>query len=330
MNSIRACLTGSGDFQQSFTVDRVLSLVAAPKSGRVSVAYVGTASYDLPSNFENQTTLFAQRRCAVRQVQVADPAVTSVSAADVKFLQDTADIILVSRGNTLYAVRRWEETGLAAQLTAAAARGTVLAGGSAGAICWFTAGHSDSADPATYLQPSLKEAALRAGLIPPEQVAQTQAELAALRASSSWSYIRVHGLKVLPGLFCPHFDEMRGGGVRREDDFAKMLRRHPTERGIGLDDGALLVLKGDGTYEVAATPDKTRAASPGDTAADAAVPGLFTLDVVDGAMQRRRAPTAGRVETLLRAPSGPVVPDPFERYHAMENPTPSSGSLMRR
>lgn len=28
--------------------------------------------------------------------------------------------------------------------------GAVLTGGSAGAICWFDGGHSDSMDPATY------------------------------------------------------------------------------------------------------------------------------------------------------------------------------------
>ena len=28
--------------------------------------------------------------------------------------------------------------------------GTIIAGGSAGAICWFDGGHSDSMDPSTY------------------------------------------------------------------------------------------------------------------------------------------------------------------------------------
>jgi dipeptidase E len=33
---------------------------------------------------------------------------------------------------------------------------TILSGGSAGAICWFNGGHSDSMDPATYKNAMVK------------------------------------------------------------------------------------------------------------------------------------------------------------------------------
>ncbi|KAG5485496.1 hypothetical protein LSCM1_07581 [Leishmania martiniquensis] len=330
LTSIRACLAGSGygAFGEPAAIDHLISLVAAPKTGVVSVAYVGTATYDLPEGQIKQTSLLVQRGCKVRAIPVADPSVKVVGEGDIHFIETEADIVLVSGGNTLYAVRRWEETGLAQLLKDAAARQVVLAGGSAGAICWFTSGHSDSADPATYLQPSLKRAALKAGLIPHDQITKTEAELTEL--STSWSFIRTHGLDILPGLLCPHFDVTQGNGVRREEDFTKMLKRHPTERGIGVDHWALLILKGDGTYESVALPGKTRVATPGDTSPTATVPGIFIVDVVDGAVQRRRVPTSGHLSQLLREPTGPVVPDPFERFHAMENPTPSSGSLMRR
>ncbi|CAM41807.1 putative serine peptidase family S51, peptidase E [Leishmania braziliensis MHOM/BR/75/M2904] len=327
MNSIRACLAGSGygAFREPATIDHLISLVATPKTGVVSVAYVGTATYDLAEGQAEQTSLLLQRGCTVRPIQVADPAVKSVNDDDRHFIKATADIVLVSGGNTLYAVRRWEETGLAQLLKDAAARQVVLAGGSAGAICWFTSGHSDSADPATYLQASLKMATLKAGLVPQDQITKMEAELAEL--STSWSYIRVHGLNILAGLLCPHFDVTQGNGVRREEDFTEMLKRHPTERGIGLDHWALLILKGDGAYESVALPGKSRVPTSGDASSTAAVPGVFILDVVDGAVQRRRMPTTGLLSDLLRVPTGPVVSDPFERFHAMENPTASSGSL---
>ncbi|CBZ24216.1 putative cyclin 1 [Leishmania mexicana MHOM/GT/2001/U1103] len=330
LNSIRACLAGSGHdaFSEPATIDHLLSLVATPKTGVVSVAYVGTATYDLAESQTEQTSLLLQRGWTVRPIQLADPAVKTVNDSDAHFIRTAADIVLVSGGNTLYAVRRWEETGLAQLLKDAAARQVVLAGGSAGAICWFTSGHSDSADPATYLQPSLKRAALKMDLVPQDQISKTEAELADL--STSWSYIRVHGLNILPGMMCPHFDVTQGNGVRREEDFAKMLKRHPTERGVGLDHWALLILKGDGTYETAALPGKTRASTPPDTSPTATVPGVFVLDVVDGAIQQRCVPTTGQLSDLLREPAGPVVLDPFERFHAMENPTSSSGSLMQR
>ncbi|KPA77556.1 putative cyclin 1 putativeserine peptidase family S51 peptidase E [Leptomonas pyrrhocoris] len=330
MNSIRACVCGSGygAFSEAAVIDRLLALVGTPRTGRVCVAYVGTATYDLPDGQAVQTSLLSDRGCDVRPIRVADPAAKVVSDADAAFLQNEADVVVVSGGNTLYAVRRWEETGLDKLLRAAAARQVVLAGGSAGAICWFTSGHSDSADPATYLQPSLTRAALDAGLIPAGEVEKEEANLANL--STSWSYIRVHGLDILPGLVCPHFDVTQGNGVRREEDFTKMLRRHPSERGIGMDHWSVLVLKGDGAYEVMAVPGKTRTASPANASDTATMPGVFTLDVVDGEVRRVRAPTEGKVSELLRAPTGPLVADPFERFYAMENPTPSSGSLLRR
>ena len=61
-----------------------------------------------------------------------------------------ADVILVSGGNSLFACDRWNKIGLSPMLRAAMERGAVLTGGSAGAICWFDAGHSDSWDPDTF------------------------------------------------------------------------------------------------------------------------------------------------------------------------------------
>lgn len=61
-----------------------------------------------------------------------------------------ADVILISGGNSLYAVDRWHKIGLAPLFKAAMERGAVLCGGSAGAICWFDGGHSDSWDPETF------------------------------------------------------------------------------------------------------------------------------------------------------------------------------------
>ncbi|KAL7700594.1 cyclin 1 [Lotmaria passim] len=332
MNSIRACVAGSGygAFSEAAVIDRLITLVGQPRTGQLCVAYIGTATYDLPEGQVRQTSLLTQRGCSVRPVRVADPATKSVSEADAAFLRDEADVVLVSGGNTLYAVRRWEETGLDQLLRDAAARQVVLAGGSAGAICWFTSGHSDSADPATYLQPSLARASLAAGLLTPAEAEKQEAMLASL--STSWSYIRVHGLSILPGLLCPHFDVTQDNGVRREEDFTKMLKRHPSERGIGLDHWSVLVLKGDGSYEVMPVPGKTRTLAPGEDASVAAstVPGVFKLDVVNGAVQRVRAAEQGHVSDLLRTPTGPVVADPFERFYAMENPTPSSGSLLHR
>jgi len=56
----------------------------------------------------------------------------------------TADIIYISGGNTRNMLAIWEVAGVTPLLRAAWERGVVLAGVSAGAICWFEHGHTDS------------------------------------------------------------------------------------------------------------------------------------------------------------------------------------------
>ncbi len=56
----------------------------------------------------------------------------------------SADIIYVGGGNTLQMMRIWRSLGVDKLLKAAYENGTVLCGISAGSICWFDSGHSDS------------------------------------------------------------------------------------------------------------------------------------------------------------------------------------------
>jgi dipeptidase E len=56
----------------------------------------------------------------------------------------SAAIIYVGGGNTLFMMRVWRRLGVDKVLKAAYEKGTVLCGVSAGSICWFDSGHSDS------------------------------------------------------------------------------------------------------------------------------------------------------------------------------------------
>ena len=108
-----------------------------------------------------------------------------------------ADIIYVGGGNTLMMMRRWRRLGVVPLLEEAYERGAVLCGVSAGAICWFERGHSDSM---SFYHPE------------------------------DWSYIAVTGMGLLPGLACPHYNGDTGGVPRRDDFHDMMLRK----RGNGL------------------------------------------------------------------------------------------------
>lgn len=324
LNSFRACLAGSGAgfFSTEEGASRLLQMTgrfipgeSTRVSAPVSIAYIGTATYDLDQPARQQLMRFVEMGCEIVSIGVADPSLKKIRQEDEEYLREKADIVLVSGGNTLYAIRRWEETGLDAVLRDISTTGNrkvILAGGSAGAICWFTSGHSDSADPSTYLKASLLTAAGRSNELDEEST------------STNWSYIRVHGMNLLPGMLCPHFDTTQSNNVPRETDFKKMLKRHPTERGIAIDHWSALILNGDGSYEVFSVPNKKRENG------EAGQPGVFTIDVISGEIKQEVVPRQGKVADILRAPNGPVVKDPFEAFYAMANSTPSSGSFPKR
>ena len=58
---------------------------------------------------------------------------------EMKSLMDAAHVIVVSGGNTLYAIDKWNNVGLDKLIYDAMNRGVVLTGGSAGAIVSFIA-----------------------------------------------------------------------------------------------------------------------------------------------------------------------------------------------
>ena len=108
-----------------------------------------------------------------------------------------ADVIYVGGGNTLLMMRVWRRLGVDKLLKAAYESGTVLSGISAGAICWFDSGHSDSM---SFYNPQ------------------------------KWTYINVKSLGLLQGILCPHYNGMTRGVPRRRH-FRDMIRK---TGGIGI------------------------------------------------------------------------------------------------
>ncbi len=109
----------------------------------------------------------------------------------------SADIIYVGGGNTLQMMRIWRRLGVDALLRRAYEKGTVLSGISAGAICWFDSGHSDSM---SFFNPR------------------------------KWEYIKVRGLGLVNGILCPHYNSMTRGIPRRKH-FREMVQK---AGGIGI------------------------------------------------------------------------------------------------
>lgn len=136
---------------------------------------------------------------------------------------DRADIIYVGGGNTLMMMRRWRHLGVDTLLRAAFERGAVMCGVSAGAICWFERGHSDSM---------------------------------AFYNPDDWKYIAVTGLGFAKGIACPHYNS-HTNGVPRRQDFHHMLKRRGGP-GLAIDNNCAVAFTDDG-FRVLSTRRRARA-----------------------------------------------------------------------
>jgi len=135
-----------------------------------------------------------------------------------------ADIIYVGGGNTLHMMRVWRHLGVDKLLRSVYENGTVLSGISAGAICWFDSGHSDSM---SFYNPR------------------------------KWNYIKVRGLGFIKGVHCPHYNS-RTRGVPRRKDFRDMILR-TGGIGIAIENNCAIEFIDGRLYKVITSKDYARA-----------------------------------------------------------------------
>lgn len=136
----------------------------------------------------------------------------------------TADIIYVGGGNTLMMMRLWRHLGVDKLLVSAYENGTVLSGISAGSICWFDSGHSDSM---SFYNPR------------------------------KWKYINVIGLGLIGGIHCPHYNG-RTMGVPRRKHFRDMIRKTGGV-GIALENNCAIEFIDGRFYRVISSKSNARA-----------------------------------------------------------------------
>lgn len=114
----------------------ILSLTG---KSRPKVCFVPTASGDAESYIQRYYTAFNQRSC--------DPSHLGLFHREVLDIRDfllSQDVIYVGGGNTANMLAIWRVHGVADVLLEAAAQNIVLCGVSAGSLCWFECGVTDS------------------------------------------------------------------------------------------------------------------------------------------------------------------------------------------
>ena len=146
--------------------------------------FIPTASSDSESYFEVVKKHFGKRLgCQTDVLYLIKKRLTN---KEIKKEIFQSDIIYVGGGNTLKMMKIWRKTGVDKILKEAYQKGVVLSGVSAGAICWFRRGLSDS-----------------------RRFANPKANL-----------IKVSGLGLINALHCPHYDSKE-----RKTALKKMMKK---------------------------------------------------------------------------------------------------------
>jgi dipeptidase E len=102
------------------------------------VTFIATASGDSDNYIRRFYTAFCELRCQPRHISLFSPV------ADLERRLLRSDVVYVGGGNTRSMLAVWREWDVIASLKKCWEQGVVLAGVSAGAICWFTQGVTDS------------------------------------------------------------------------------------------------------------------------------------------------------------------------------------------
>ena len=113
-------------------------VLAQARRTNPAVCFIATASGDAASNIERFYARFATLRCRPTHLPLFG------RTPDLNALLPAQDVIYVWGGNTKSMLAVWREWELPRLLRKAWTSGTVLAGISAGAICWFEACITDS------------------------------------------------------------------------------------------------------------------------------------------------------------------------------------------
>lgn len=137
-NNIETIFVWGGDINLKF----IQYVVDLTKKENPKVCYLPTASADNQDNIKYWSNI-----CKTLEI---DPVILKVwisSSEKNKSFEDillNSDAIVVGGGNTLNMLGIWKAQGIDTILQKALKKGIVLSGGSAGSICWFQNGISDS------------------------------------------------------------------------------------------------------------------------------------------------------------------------------------------
>lgn len=136
---------GGGEIKTKTTlaIDEYIVNLAKERAGdrRATGLFLGTASHDSMPYFNS----FRKTYTSVFDIK-ADVALTVYGEMDYEHIKEKflkADMLYIGGGDTKFMLDKWKESGVLDLVLDAYERGVIIAGLSAGAICWFDDMYTD-------------------------------------------------------------------------------------------------------------------------------------------------------------------------------------------
>lgn len=137
---------GGGELKTKTTleIDKYIAKAAKEHAGdkRAMGVFFGTASHDSLPYFNSFRKIYT----SVYDIKAEIALLTKkdVPLENIQNKLDKADLIYIGGGDTVFMLDVWKKTGIDKMIIEAYKKGVILAGVSAGAICWFEDMYTDS------------------------------------------------------------------------------------------------------------------------------------------------------------------------------------------
>ena len=137
---------GGGELRERTTlkIDEYIASLAKKRAGerRANALFIPTASHDFMPYYNT----FHKVYTGIFDIKT-DVALSVFKEVDLERMRgkfEKADVIYVGGGDTVFMLEEWKKSGILSLIQDAYERGVIIAGLSAGAICWFTDIYTDS------------------------------------------------------------------------------------------------------------------------------------------------------------------------------------------
>ena len=202
MGKIVALGGGEIRLKETLPIDRFI--VEFSETPTPKLLFIPTASGDSPGYVETIKTIYGEQLgCEVDALLLVN---NEISEKEIERKILSADIIYVGGGSTSKMMEIWRRNRVDEYLKKAYENNIVLSGLSAGSICWFLKGHTDSYSKNNPGEPR--------------------------------DHAQIRGIGLIPAIHCPHYNEKGRTG------FDDMMKTEMIP-GIAIEDNCAFVIKDD-------------------------------------------------------------------------------------